>query len=87
MVKSKLLPEAWMKVYRAQVLDKLDPQQIIQGLGGDNFIMLCWEAPGEFCHRRIVAVWMEAATGIKIPEYDPGLREHQEWVRGMQKLQ
>ncbi|MBU4232032.1 MAG: hypothetical protein KKD99_02720 [Proteobacteria bacterium] len=33
-------------------------------LGDDNFILLCWEAPGEFCHRQVVA----AAAFLKLLE-------------------
>jgi hypothetical protein len=80
-------PGTFIPLYRAQVLDKLDPHKIIRDLGGDNFIMLCFEAPGEFCHRRVVAVWMEKATGIKIEEFNPKLWSHQEWLREMAKGQ
>jgi hypothetical protein len=31
--------------------------------------MLCWEAPGEFCHRRLVAEWLEGELGIQVPEW------------------
>jgi len=73
----------FIPLYRAQVLDKLDPHKIIRDLGGDNFLMLCWEDPGVFCHRRVVAVWMEKATGIKVEELNPKLRSHQEWLRNL----
>ena len=33
-------PERFIPLYRAQVLDKLDPMKVIRDLGGDNFIML-----------------------------------------------
>jgi hypothetical protein len=33
--------------------------------------LLCWEAPGKFCHRRLVAAWLEDALGIDVPEYVP----------------
>jgi len=77
----------FIPLYRAQVLDRLDPHKIIQDLGGDDFIMLCWEAPGEFCHRRVVAVWMEKATGVRIEEFDQKRKAHAEWLRRKQKLQ
>jgi hypothetical protein len=81
----KIMDEAtFIPLYRAQVLDKLDPHKIIRDLGGDNFIMLCWEDPGVFCHRRVVAAWMEKATGIKIEEFNPKLRAHQEWLRNLE---
>lgn len=34
-----------------------------------NAILLCWCRPGAFCHRRLLAGWLEKQTGIVIPEY------------------
>ena len=34
----------------------------------DDIILLCYEEPGEFCHRRLVADYLELMTGIYIPE-------------------
>ncbi len=34
-------------------------------------VLLCFERPGEFCHRRIFAVWWEEQTGEIVPELDP----------------
>ncbi len=31
-------------------------------------ILLCYELPGEFCHRRLAAEWLEAELGVAIPE-------------------
>lgn len=76
-------PETFIPLYRAQVLDRLDPYQIIRDLGGDNFIMLCWEAPGEFCHRRVVAAWLRKHTGILVEELNPKLRRHADWLRNL----
>jgi len=78
-------PERFIPLYRAHVLDKLDPMKVIRDLGGDNFILLCWEPPGEFCHRRVVAAWMRKETGILIEELNTKLRRHQEWLREMGK--
>jgi hypothetical protein len=77
-------PETFMPLYKAQVLDKLDPHKIIKDLGGDNFIMLCWEDPGVFCHRRVVAAWMRNHTGVLVEEFDLKLRRHADWLREMQ---
>jgi hypothetical protein len=74
----------FIPLYRTQVLDKLDPHKIIKDLGGDNFIMLCWEDPGVFCHRRVVAAWMQKHTGVLVKELDLKLRRHADWLRGMQ---
>lgn len=35
---------------------------------GENAILLCYEKPTDFCHRHIVATWIEAELGIKVPE-------------------
>jgi len=84
----KIIDEAtFIPLYRAQVLDKLDPYKIIRDLGGDNFIMLCWEAPGEFCHRRVVAAWLRKETGVLVEELNPKLRRHQYWLREMEGMQ
>lgn len=35
---------------------------------GDNIILLCHEPVDEFCHRRLVADYIELKTGVYIPE-------------------
>jgi hypothetical protein len=77
-------PTIFTRLYKAEVLDKLDPMQVIRDLGGDNFILLCWEAPGEFCHRRVVAAWLRKHTGVLIEELIPSHKRHAEWLRGLQ---
>ena len=32
-------------------------------------IMLCYERKGEFCHRRVLAEWIEQEIGVQIPEW------------------
>ena len=77
--------QEFIRRYRAEVLDKLDPRQVLQDLGGDDLIMLCWEAPGEFCHRRVVAVWLRKELGITVEEFDPKLRRHAAWLRELER--
>ena len=77
-------PTIFTRLYRTEILDKLDPHKIIKDLGGDNFILICWEAPGEFCHRRVVAAWLRKRTGVLVEEFNPKLRGHVEWLREMQ---
>lgn len=61
------MSEAAYRVEYQKILDKLDPQKVFNDLGEDA-ILLCWEAPGKFCHRRLVAAWLEKHLGITIPE-------------------
>lgn len=56
----------YIKAYYNQVLKKLNPQEIYQQL--DNSILLCYEKNNEFCHRHIVAAWLELSLNIPIPE-------------------
>lgn len=72
-----LAPSSWQLVkekdealFRSRFtlqLEKLDVAFIVASLGQDA-ILLCWEAPGEFCHRRVVAEWIERETGLVVPE-------------------
>ncbi len=59
----------YAEIYQAQILDWLDPHQVFLDLGEDA-ILLCWEAVGKFCHRRLAAAWLESALGIGIPEVE-----------------
>jgi hypothetical protein len=59
--------EYYTKQYYKEILDKLDPKEIYEKLG-ENAILLCYEKPGQFCHRRLVAEWLEKALGITIKE-------------------
>jgi len=59
--------EEYTRRYRNEVLNRLDPKKVYKDLG-DDAILLCWEKPGEFCHRRLVAEWLEETLGIEVPE-------------------
>jgi hypothetical protein len=77
-------PQQFIRLYRTQVLDRLDARQVLRDLGGDDVVLLCWEPPGEFCHRQVVAAWLKAQMGIAVEEFNPRLRSHREWLRRME---
>lgn len=52
--------------YYNEVLNNIDPQKVYDYLKGH--ILLCWEKSGDFCHRRIVAEWIENKLGIEVRE-------------------
>lgn len=58
--------ESYTKAYYEEVLSKLNPNKVWQDL--QNAVLLCWETPGKFCHRRLVAAWLEKELGVSIPE-------------------
>lgn len=58
--------EEYTKQYTEQILSWLDPQKVYEEL--DGCVLLCWEKSGSFCHRRLVAEWLEKNTGNKVNE-------------------
>jgi hypothetical protein len=64
--KGKITKEDYIEKYNKQ-LEKLDPKKVYEDLKEDA-ILLCWEAPGKFCHRQLVAKWLEQNLNIEIRE-------------------
>jgi len=68
------------RLYREQVLSKLDPQNIYDMF--QNNVLLCWEEPWfdqngnirneghGFCHRHIVSAWLWENLHIEVPEWN-----------------
>jgi hypothetical protein len=52
----------------AEILAKLDPQKVFDDLG-ENAVLLCYESPDVWCHRRLCAEFLESALGIIVPEF------------------
>lgn len=57
----------YIKEYYDQVLSKLDPEKVYNDLRYYT-VMLCYEEPTEFCHRHIVAAWLELLLEVEVPE-------------------
>lgn len=58
--------------YKIQYLELLEKRNIdpkIFEQMEDGTMLLCYESPGDFCHRRILAEWVESKTGFVIPEW------------------
>ena len=58
-------------------LKRLGADAIVSGLqrigAGRTTVALCWEKPGEFCHRRLLADFLEREAGVEVPELKPGM--------------
>ena len=61
--------EEYEESYRKKVLARLDPQKIYDTL--KDYVLLCWEKPGDFCHRRIVSAWLKEELGVIVDEWTP----------------
>jgi len=70
------MDEASYREAYQKILDGLDPQEVFEDLGEDA-TLLCWEVPGKFCHRRLVAKWLEEHLGVDVPELqEPSLLDN-----------
>ncbi|MDR3156013.1 MAG: DUF488 domain-containing protein [Holosporaceae bacterium] len=75
--KSGVVPiDEAMGKYRSEILSKLSPFKIYEELSDilnksnkHNLALLCYEKPGDPCHRRIVAEWLGEGNSILVPEY------------------
>jgi len=64
-------PAEYTEEYHRRVLSNLDPKAVLEEiirLFGADATLLCFEKAGDFCHRRLVADWIEKGTGVVIPE-------------------
>lgn len=61
------------KTAYAEILRHVDVNKLIKEIQAiaceRNVALLCYEKPGEFCHRRLLAEWIERSLGIETPEY------------------
>jgi hypothetical protein len=66
------MPEQEYRIKFAEILSKLDPKQVadeLQALGnGKHVVLCCYEGPGKFCHRHLVADWLGEAIGMPVEE-------------------
>lgn len=56
----------YIEEYYEQILSVLDPNEVYDEL--NYSILLCYEDENEFCHRHIVAEWLNLLLDVDIPE-------------------
>lgn len=62
--------EEYIERYNSQ-LDALGIRKVLTLIHhcGDDLVLTCWEAPGKFCHRHILADYINKYTKLEITEY------------------
>lgn len=54
--------EYYIKHFKKEVLDVLDPKKVVEELqklsNNKGVVLVCYESPEKFCHRHIVAKWL-----------------------------
>lgn len=62
----------YVRCFNEQVLSPLVAEQVVTELyllaGGKNVALVCYEKPGDFCHRYLVAEWLRE-NGFLIKEW------------------
>ena len=68
--------EEYKRMYYNNILSKLSAKALVKELemvcwGDDRegVALICYESPEKFCHRHLVAEWIEKETGYKVEEY------------------
>lgn len=65
--------EHYTEVFNAY-LNSLNPSSVISDLyemsGGKNVCLVCYEKPGDFCHRHLVSKFLSPHLNSPISEYD-----------------
>lgn len=63
--------------YFCEILGPLDAERVVKEIKAlvapSEPVLLCWEYPQDadfFCHRRIVATWLEGKLNVEVPEVD-----------------
>lgn len=73
MLNDELTEEEYIVLYTTDVLGKLNASDVIEKISrmtnGNDCALLCYEKPGDFCHRHLLAEWLEQNTGIEITEF------------------
>lgn len=44
-------------------------ERVSDSAGGKDIALVCYEKPGDFCHRHLLAEWLKERTGIEIKEW------------------
>lgn len=77
MLKDDMTVEEYVVHYNKLVLMPLNIEKFLQTLeslsGGKDVALCCYEKPGQFCHRHLLAEWLNKKGGLDIKEF--GVKE------------
>lgn len=60
-----LFMEELKKAYTPEILY----ENLEKDFNGKDIVLLCYEKKGVFCHRRLVAEWIEKGVGMEVVEW------------------
>ena len=73
-ISKKGINDYYIAEYQKQVLSLLNPKIVLYELEkmtskSEMVVLLCYEKPKDFCHRHIVADWIESELHLPVQEY------------------
>ena len=64
--------DEYIRMYR-EILERQNPYNVVDTIetlsGGNDCALCCYEKPGDFCHRHLLADWIMSNTGIEVLEF------------------
>lgn len=70
-------PQVYSDMYYRDVLEKTSQEEVVlileryaESSGKDKAVLMCYEAPGKFCHRHLIADWLNDGTTFNVKEVD-----------------
>lgn len=74
MVKGDIAQDRYVELYNKEILGKLRVEEVVYEIerlsGGKDAALLCYEKPGDFCHRHLLADWLTRESGLVVEEFD-----------------
>ena len=65
--------EDYTKRFETEILARRDPKTVMAAIehlaNGKDVALCCFEKPNDFCHRHIVAKWLNEKLGLEVSEY------------------
>jgi len=65
----------YIQHFNDEVLSQRDPDTVVKELfaladGADKICLICYEKPEDFCHRHLVADWLNATGRYSVKEFE-----------------
>ncbi len=74
--------EEYVARFKKEVLSYRNAKAFVEKLQvmskGKDVALCCFEKPGEFCHRHLVAEWLNSNLGIDVKEYGESQKKKEE---------
>lgn len=72
MISTACSHDEYLRLYN-NILESQDAKKVVEQIktlsDGQDVALCCYEKPGDFCHRHILAKWLTEKTGIEIKEF------------------